>query len=135
MKMFSCLKTKTVMFAWRKDGCKNLQRFSFKPLKPFCVSSEPGLITVLFIFSASDAGGLAVRLMLMLLRCAHDNNSNQEGNVVKLAIDSQWTGMNKKTARSTSWRSFMHDLVIWYEQEDKWVLCKVSIVLVSQPWF
>ena len=23
-----------------KNGCKNLQRFSFKPLKPFCLSSE-----------------------------------------------------------------------------------------------
>ena len=25
-----------------KDGCKNLQRFSFKFLKPFCLSSEQG---------------------------------------------------------------------------------------------
>ena len=35
--MFYWLKTKTAM------GCKNLQRFSFKPLKPFCLSSEQGL--------------------------------------------------------------------------------------------
>ena len=26
-----------------KNGCENLQRFSFKPLKPFCLSSEQGL--------------------------------------------------------------------------------------------
>ena len=27
-----------------KNGCKNLKRFSFKPLKPFCLSSEQDLI-------------------------------------------------------------------------------------------
>ena len=26
-----------------KSSCKNLQRFSFKSLKPFCLSSEQGL--------------------------------------------------------------------------------------------
>ena len=26
------------------NGCKNLQSFSFKPFKPFCLSSEQGLM-------------------------------------------------------------------------------------------
>ena len=96
------------------------------------------LKTAMFIFSVPDAGGLAMRLMLVLLRCAHDNNSNQARRQCgKVNNHSHWTVMIKKTARSTTKRSFMHDLVVWYEQEDKWVLCKVSFVLVShgfKPW-
>ena len=32
-----------------KDGCKNLQRFSFKLLKPFCLSSEQGLNKIVML--------------------------------------------------------------------------------------
>ena len=38
--------TKTIMFLWSKRACKNLRRFSFKLLKPFCVSSEQGFTNV-----------------------------------------------------------------------------------------
>ena len=40
--MFQCLKTKAICLHGVKDGYKNLQRSSFKLLKPFCLSSEQG---------------------------------------------------------------------------------------------
>ena len=43
-KCFSVLRQKQSCSHGVKDGCKNL-RFSFKLLKPFCLSSEQGLIT------------------------------------------------------------------------------------------
>ena len=42
-KCFSVLRQKQSCSHGVKDGCKNLQRFSFKLLKPFCLSSEQGL--------------------------------------------------------------------------------------------
>ena len=42
-KCFSVLRQKQTCSHGVKDGCKNLQRFSFKLLKPFCLSSEQGL--------------------------------------------------------------------------------------------
>ena len=39
-KRFSLLRQKQSCSHGVKDGCKNLQRFSFKLLKPFCLSSE-----------------------------------------------------------------------------------------------
>ena len=41
-KCFSALGQKQSCSHEVKNGCKNLQRFSFKPLKPFCLSSEQG---------------------------------------------------------------------------------------------
>ena len=41
-KYFSVLRQKQSCSHGVKDGCKNLQRFSFKLLKPFCLSSEQG---------------------------------------------------------------------------------------------
>ena len=41
-KCFSVLRQKQSCSHGVKDGCKNLQRFSFKLLKPFCLSSEQG---------------------------------------------------------------------------------------------
>ena len=41
-KCFSVLRQKQSCSHGVKDGCKNLQRFSFKLLKPFCPSSEQG---------------------------------------------------------------------------------------------
>ena len=41
-KCFSVLRRKQSCSHGVKDGCKNLQRFSFKLLKPFCFSSEQG---------------------------------------------------------------------------------------------
>ena len=41
-KSFSVLRQKQSCSHGVKDGCKNLQRFSFKLLKPFCLSSEQG---------------------------------------------------------------------------------------------
>ena len=43
-KCFSVLRQKQSCSHGVKDGCMNLQRFSFKLLKPFCLSSEQGLI-------------------------------------------------------------------------------------------
>ena len=116
-----------------------LKRLSLPPITFFVIYLFMYLLkTAMFIFSVPHAGGLAMRLMLVLLRCAHDNNSNQaRRRCGKVNNHSHWTVMIKKTARSTTKRSFMHDLVVWYEQEDKWVLCKVSFVLVShgfKPW-
>ena len=42
-KCFSDLRQKQPCSHGVKDGCKNLQRFSFKLLKPFCLSSEQSL--------------------------------------------------------------------------------------------
>ena len=42
-KCFSVLRQKQSCSHGVKDSCKNLQRFSFKLLKPFCLSSEQGL--------------------------------------------------------------------------------------------
>ena len=42
-KCFSVLGQKLSCSHEVKNGCKNLQRLSFKPLKPFCLSSEQGL--------------------------------------------------------------------------------------------
>ena len=39
-KCFSVLGQKQSCLHEVKNGCTNLQRFSFKPLKPFCLSSE-----------------------------------------------------------------------------------------------
>ena len=39
-KCFSVLRQKQSCSYGVKDSCKNLQRFSFKLLKPFCLSSE-----------------------------------------------------------------------------------------------
>ena len=39
-KCFSVLRQKQSCSHGVKNGCKNVQRFSFKPLKPFCLSSE-----------------------------------------------------------------------------------------------
>ena len=44
-KCFSVLRQKQSCSHGVKDGCKNL-RFSFKLLKPFCLSSEQGLSAV-----------------------------------------------------------------------------------------
>ena len=41
-KCFSVLRQKQSCPHGVKDGCKNLKRFSFKLLKPFCLSSEQG---------------------------------------------------------------------------------------------
>ena len=41
-KCFSVLRQRQSCSHGVKNGCKNLQRFSFKPLKPFCLSSEQG---------------------------------------------------------------------------------------------
>ena len=43
-KCFSVLRQKQSCSHGVKDGCMNLQSFSFKLLKPFCLSSEQGLI-------------------------------------------------------------------------------------------
>ena len=43
-KCFSVLRRKQSCSHGVKNGYKNLQRFSFKPLKPFCLSSEHGFI-------------------------------------------------------------------------------------------
>ena len=42
-KCFSVLRQKQSCSHGVRNGCKNLQRFSFKPVKPFCLSSEQGL--------------------------------------------------------------------------------------------
>ena len=42
-KCFSVLRQKQPCSHGVKDGCNNLHRFSFKLLKPFCLSSEQGL--------------------------------------------------------------------------------------------
>ena len=49
-KYFSVLRQKQSCSHGVKDGCKNLQRFSFKLLKPFCLSSEQGLKIKFFWF-------------------------------------------------------------------------------------
>ena len=41
-KCFSVSRQKQSCSHGIKDGCKNLQLFSFKLLKPFCLSSEQG---------------------------------------------------------------------------------------------
>ena len=41
-KCFSVFRQKQSSLYGVKDGCKKLQRFSFKLLKPFCLSSEQG---------------------------------------------------------------------------------------------
>ena len=41
-KCFSVLRQKQSCSHGVRDVCKNLQRFSFKLLKPFCLSSEQG---------------------------------------------------------------------------------------------
>ena len=41
-KCFSVLRQKQSCSHGVKDGCKNLERFSFKLLKPFCLLSEQG---------------------------------------------------------------------------------------------
>ena len=41
-KCYSVLRQKQSCSHGIKNGCKNLQRFSFKPVKPFCLSSEQG---------------------------------------------------------------------------------------------
>ena len=41
-KYFSVLGQKQSCSHEVKSGCKNLQRFSFKPLKTICLSSEQG---------------------------------------------------------------------------------------------
>ena len=43
-KYFGALRQKQSCSHVVKDGCKNLQRFSFKLLKSICLSSEQGLI-------------------------------------------------------------------------------------------
>ena len=43
-KCFRVLRQKQSCSHGVKNGCKNLQCFSFKPLKPFCLSSEQGLM-------------------------------------------------------------------------------------------
>ena len=43
-KCFSVLRQKQSCSHGVENGCTNLQLFSFKPLKPFCLSSEQGLI-------------------------------------------------------------------------------------------
>ena len=43
-KCFRVLRQKESCSHGVKDGCKNLQRFSFKLLKPFCLSSEQGFM-------------------------------------------------------------------------------------------
>ena len=48
-KCFSVLRQKQSCSHGVKDGCKNLQGFSFKPLKPFCLSSEQGLEALLVL--------------------------------------------------------------------------------------
>ena len=42
-KCFSVLRQKQSCSHGVKNGCKNLYRFSFKPLNPFFLSSEQGL--------------------------------------------------------------------------------------------
>ena len=42
-KCFSVLRQKQSCSHGVRNGCKNLQCFSVKPLKPFCLSSEQGL--------------------------------------------------------------------------------------------
>ena len=42
-KCFSVLRQKQSCSHGVKNGCKNLQRFSFKTFKPICLSSELGL--------------------------------------------------------------------------------------------
>ena len=41
-KCFSVLRQKQSCSHGVKNSCMNLQRLSFKPLKPFCLSSEQG---------------------------------------------------------------------------------------------
>ena len=41
-KCFRVLRQKQSFSHGVKNGCKNIQRFSFKLLKPFCLSSEQG---------------------------------------------------------------------------------------------
>ena len=41
-KCFSVLRQKQSCSHGVKNGCKNLERFTFKPFKPFCLSSEQG---------------------------------------------------------------------------------------------
>ena len=38
------------------NGCKNLKRFSFKPLKPFCLSFEQGLTELEHPLQTSNLG-------------------------------------------------------------------------------
>ena len=42
-KCFSVLRQKQSCSHEVKNGCKNLQRVSFKPIKPFCLASEQDL--------------------------------------------------------------------------------------------
>ena len=51
-KCFSALRQKQTYSHGVKDGCKNLQRFSFKLLKPFCLSSEQGFKSKFFLSHA-----------------------------------------------------------------------------------
>ena len=44
-KRFSVLRQKQSCSHGVENGCKNLQLFSFKPLKPLCLSSEQGFIS------------------------------------------------------------------------------------------
>ena len=48
-KCFSVLRQKQSCSHGVKNGCKNLQRFSFKPLKLFCLWSKQGLRDKVFI--------------------------------------------------------------------------------------
>ena len=54
MKMFYVLRQKQSCSHGVKDGCKSLQRFSFKLLKPFCLSSEQGFKSKFFLSQASS---------------------------------------------------------------------------------
>ena len=52
-----------------KNGCKNLKRFSFKPLKPFCLSSEQDLIRYFSKFKKIlvDFSSSSYQLYLLLI--------------------------------------------------------------------
>ena len=52
-KCFSVLRQRQSCTHEVKNGCKNLQRFSFKPLKPFYLSSEQG-------FKSHDGPGVTL---------------------------------------------------------------------------
>ena len=63
-----------------KNDCKNLKRFSFKPLKPFCLSSEQDLIRcfskfkkilVDFLSRSYQLYLLLILYLLLFLRIMH----------------------------------------------------------------
>ena len=67
-KCFSVLRKRQSCSYQVKNGCKNSQCFDFKPLKPFCLSSEQGFIISILIKNNSKPTEHMVNFLKLVLR-------------------------------------------------------------------